>query len=85
MLNYNLTLSRIGAITVSPTGLESTCLVFASGLDLFLTHVAPSGKFDILNDDFNFAMLLLTLAALSVAVLFLNHITTASALKTMWA
>lgn len=85
VLNYNQTLERVSGISVTPTALESTCLVFSSGLDIFLTHSAPSGKFDQLNDDFNFAMLLITLVGLTVAVVTLHYLASGAALTALWS
>ena len=64
LLNYNLTVTRVTAIDSSPTLLESTSLVFVSGLDLFFTQAAPSKRFDVLSEDFNRPMLLLSVGAL---------------------
>ncbi|KAF9040068.1 hypothetical protein BJ165DRAFT_1407202 [Panaeolus papilionaceus] len=40
-------------ILTSPSILKSTLLVFAHGLDLFLTRTAPSNTFDVLSEGFN--------------------------------
>lgn len=41
----------------APSAMESTTLLFAHGLDLFYTRLAPSRTFDLLPDDFPFALL----------------------------
>jgi hypothetical protein len=69
---------------VSPTSLESTSLVFASGLDLYFTHVNPSRKFDALNDDFNHTALLVTLAGLVLGSYLLAKAYAQKKLKEMW-
>nr|GMD26961.1 ER membrane protein complex subunit 1-like [Ipomoea batatas] len=56
-----------GIVTV-PEKLESTTLVFAYGVDLFFTQLAPSKTYDSLTDDFSYALLLLTIVALVVAI-----------------
>nr|GMD48424.1 ER membrane protein complex subunit 1-like [Ipomoea batatas] len=56
-----------GIVTV-PAKLESTTLVFAYGVDLFFTQLAPSKTYDSLTDDFSYALLLLTIVALVVAI-----------------
>ncbi|EEF45897.1 catalytic, putative [Ricinus communis] len=56
-----------GIITV-PAKLESTTLVFAYGVDLFFTRIAPSRTYDSLTEDFSYALLLLTIVALVVAI-----------------
>lgn len=57
-------------VITSESGIESTSLVFAYGLDIFGTRVAPSFAFDILGKGFNKISMLLTVAALFVGVLF---------------
>ncbi len=49
--------------------LESTSLVFAYGLDLFSSRIAPSKTFDVLNENFNKAQLVLTIGGLVVAIM----------------
>ncbi|XWS72553.1 hypothetical protein CRYUN_Cryun02cG0049600 [Craigia yunnanensis] len=61
-----------GIITV-PAKLESTTLVFAHGVDLFFTQLAPSRTYDSLTEDFNYALLLITIVAL-VAAIFVTWI-----------
>ena len=51
--------------------LESTSLVFAYGVDIFGTRVAPSAAFDILGKGFNKLSLVITVVALWVGVVIL--------------
>ncbi|GAB2284844.1 hypothetical protein Dimus_019297 [Dionaea muscipula] len=55
-------------IVTVPAKLESTTLVFAYGVDLFFTHLAPSRTFDSLTEDFSYSLLLLTIIALVAAI-----------------
>ena len=55
-------------IITSPALLESTSIVFAYGIDIFGTHVAPSAAFDILGKGFNKLSLVGTVVALAVGV-----------------
>lgn len=57
----------VRGIMASPARLESTSLVFAHGLDVFGTRVAPSSAFDVLGDSFNKVQLVLTVVALTAA------------------
>jgi hypothetical protein len=57
-------------VITSESGIESTSLVFAYGLDIFGTRVAPSFAFDILGKGFNKISMLITVAALFVGVIF---------------
>ena len=69
-LNHNYEVSGVKGVITSESGLESTSLVFAYGLDLFGTRVAPSFAFDVLGKGFNKVQMLLTVVALFVGVLF---------------
>ncbi|XP_022131901.1 ER membrane protein complex subunit 1 isoform X2 [Momordica charantia] len=56
-----------GVVTL-PAKLESTTLAFAYGVDLFFTRITPSRTYDSLTEDFSYALLLLTIVALVVAI-----------------
>ncbi|KAA8525277.1 hypothetical protein F0562_007132 [Nyssa sinensis] len=56
-----------GIVTV-PAKLESTTLVFSYGVDLYFTQLAPSRTYDSLTEDFSYALLLITIVALVVAI-----------------
>ncbi|EPE35026.1 Quinoprotein alcohol dehydrogenase-like protein [Glarea lozoyensis ATCC 20868] len=58
-------------VIASPAILESTSLIFAYGVDVFGTRVAPSAAFDILGKGFNKISLVATVAALWVGVVVL--------------
>jgi hypothetical protein len=59
-------------VITAPALLESTSLVFAYGVDVFGTRVAPSAAFDILGKSFNKLSLVATVAALGVGVVVLG-------------
>lgn len=61
-------------IITAPAIVESTSLVFAFGIDVFGTRVAPSFVFDILGKGFNKVTLIATVAALMGGVLVLGPI-----------
>jgi ER membrane protein complex subunit 1 len=58
-------------VITSPAVLESTSLLFAYGIDVFGTRVAPSAAFDILGKGFNKLSLVATVLALWVGVVVL--------------
>ena len=60
-------MANVKKIVTSPALLDSTSLVFAFGLDMFLTWVTPSGSFDVLSKNFNKAQLVLELV-IAVAI-----------------
>ncbi len=84
VLNYNQTALRVRGLRSGPTGLESTSLVFAFGLDLFYTRVTPSGTFDILKDDFDHWFISLVLVALVAASVISKKLARVRDLKQAW-
>ncbi|TVY89072.1 ER membrane protein complex subunit [Lachnellula willkommii] len=62
-------------VITSPAVLESTSLLFAYGIDIFGTRVAPSAAFDILGKGFNKLSLVGTVLALWVGVVVLAPMT----------
>lgn len=84
IINYNQTLYRIKDIHTAPSGLESTCFVFAHGLDLFYTRVAPSKTFDMLKEDFDYALICLVLGALVVGTVVSKKLAAKKMLKQAW-
>ena len=65
--SHRNTIARPRALLCAPATLESTSLVAAVGLDLYLTRVAPAREFDRLNEDFNYVALLGSIVVLVVA------------------
>jgi len=84
IISYNLTIEKISKIYSMPTRLESTCLVLATGRDLFFTRVMPSKGFDLLNEDFNFSLLLVLIAGLTFLTGFLSKMVKEKNLKAAW-
>lgn len=75
---------NVRRIVTAPALLESTSLVFAYGLDLFHTRVAPSGTFDVLSEDFNKAQLVLTIIALAIAIVVTKPMVQRKRLRERW-
>ncbi|KAF1840186.1 DUF1620-domain-containing protein [Cucurbitaria berberidis CBS 394.84] len=71
-------------VITSESGIESTSLVFAYGLDIFGTRVAPSFAFDILGKGFNKISMMLTVAALFVSVLFVAPLVRRKQINALW-
>lgn len=67
-VTHTLKVEGLRGIVTSPAKLESTTLIFAYGVDLFFTRTAPSKTYDSLTEDFSYALLLLTIAVLLVAI-----------------
>lgn len=84
VLSHNYEVANIRHILTSPSQLESTSLVFAYGLDLFFTRVAPSGTFDVLSDSFNKVQLVLTVCGLAIAIMITKPMVHKKRLRERW-
>ncbi|KAJ3711601.1 DUF1620-domain-containing protein [Lentinula raphanica] len=84
VISHNYDVARVRSITTSPALLESTSLVFAYGLDLFLTRVAPSNTFDVLNESFNKLQLVLTVMGLAAAIFVTRPMVRRKKLREKW-
>ncbi|GLI60547.1 hypothetical protein VaNZ11_002704 [Volvox africanus] len=74
----------IRGVNVEPTRLESTCLMFVHGVDLFYTRLAPAKGFDSLEDDFNYALLLAALVGLTGGAVILQYMAKQTSLNQKW-
>jgi len=83
-LTHKYEVLGIEDIITSESGIESTSLVFAYGLDIFGTRVAPSFSFDILGKGFNKISMLMTVVGLFVGVLFVAPLVKRKQINTMW-
>jgi hypothetical protein len=81
---YDKQVMGLKAVLTAATGLESTSLVFAHGIDLFHTRLAPAKNFDSLNDDFSYALLVISLLGLMVAAMAVNYMAARAQLKQKW-
>lgn len=68
VLSHKREVAGVKDVITTPALLESTSLVFAYGVDIFGTRVAPSAAFDILGKGFNRLSLVSTVAALALGV-----------------
>lgn len=83
-VSHRLRIAGVRGILASPTMLESTSQIFAYGLDLFGSSVSPSGRFDVLSQDFNVAQLVATTLALLGATAILKPIVQRKKLHERW-
>ena len=84
VLNYNQTVQQMQNVFVTASGLESTCLVLATGLDVFFSHAMPSNKFDALSEDFPTSVLATSLAGLTVLVYGIREYSKDKVLRRLW-
>ncbi|KYK58113.1 DUF1620-domain-containing protein [Drechmeria coniospora] len=72
MLSHERDLLGIAGIEATATLVESTSMLVAYGVDVYVVRVAPSGVFDILGKSFGKATLVATVMALLGGVMFLT-------------
>lgn len=77
-------IARLRRIDTAPAILESSSLVFAHGLDTFFIRLQPSKGFDMVPDDFPYALLVLMVVGLSVALVALRAVIQRKTLKMKW-
>ena len=71
-------------IVTAPAVLESTSHVFAHGLDQFYTRVQPAATFDLLAEDFPYALLVLLVAAMIIGSMALRLMASRTVIKAKW-
>jgi len=81
---YHRQVSALRGVTVAPAGLESVCLLFARGSDLFATRLAPAKHFDALEPDFNYVLLVAALAALAAGAAFARFSSRRAVVRAKW-
>ena len=84
MLLIFLAVANIRTIHTAGSGLESTCLVFAYGLDLYWTRVTPSRMFDVLKEDFDYWFIVGTLAVLVLVTIVSQRLAAIKMLRQAW-
>ncbi|XP_058467728.1 ER membrane protein complex subunit 1 isoform X2 [Malaya genurostris] len=84
IINYNQTIANMKGIYTAPSGLESSCLVFAHGLDVFVTRVAPSKTFDLLKEDFDYFLITVVLVLLTSTSYIVKLFASKKAIKQAW-
>ncbi|EJT97132.1 DUF1620-domain-containing protein [Dacryopinax primogenitus] len=83
-VSQNLHIMGISSLSTTPTALESTSLLLASGLDIFLARLSPSSTFDILGENFNKTQLILTVLGLLVAIVIVKPIVESKKVRQRW-
>ncbi|GAA98920.1 hypothetical protein E5Q_05608 [Mixia osmundae IAM 14324] len=84
IVSQSLRALGIARIQSVPTRLESTVIFLATGLDLCIGSVSPSGKFDILSPDFNKVQLVLTSLGLLGGIGFARPTLKQRTLRARW-
>ena len=82
--NYNQSLTRISNMYTVASGLESTSLLFVTGLDIYFSRVWPSKMFDMLKEDFDYAFIILITVGLATATYVLRYLVQRKEVKKAW-
>uniref|UniRef100_A0A913HHW1 ER membrane protein complex subunit 1 n=1 Tax=Strongyloides stercoralis TaxID=6248 RepID=A0A913HHW1_STRER len=80
----NNTVLQIRQISSHSAGLESVSHIFAFGKDLYCTYIYPSGKFDMLHDDFNYHLIIIILVSLVLGSILTRYKANYHSLKQSW-
>mmetsp|Transcript_70430 Transcript_70430/g.223153 ORF Transcript_70430/g.223153 Transcript_70430/m.223153 type:complete len:981 (-) Transcript_70430:53-2995(-) len=83
-VTYGNQVAQLRGITTAPARLESTCLMLAYGLDLFYAVTTPARTFDLLDEDFSYALLVLTIGGLAVAAFVTGDMVRRQELAKKW-
>nr|AAZ14939.1 conserved hypothetical protein [Coprinellus disseminatus] len=84
VISHTYDVAGVRQVATAPALLESTSLVFAFGLDMFLSRVAPSGTSDVLSQSFNKAQLVLTITGLAIAIVVTRPMVQRKRLREKW-
>eukprot|EP00164_Ancoracysta_twista_P006603 GFYU01009223.1.p1 GENE.GFYU01009223.1~~GFYU01009223.1.p1 ORF type:complete len:973 (-),score=330.11 GFYU01009223.1:216-3134(-) len=84
MLSYNRTVEKMRGIQTAPALLESACITLTYGLDLFYNRVMPSKSYDVLNDDFNYALLSVGLGVIVMANYVVKYLADKREVSNLW-
>jgi len=83
-LNGDYDLKDLRDLDISETTFESTAVVFAYGKDLFWCKVTPDKMFDMLNDDFNYLLLIAIAVGITVATFVAMKVGSSKEAKNRW-
>lgn len=83
--SYDTQVLGIQHIVAAPAELESTTHVLAWGLDTYYVLLRPSKGFDMLGEDFSFALLTIALVSLLGSVVFVHQLVKKQKVKAKWS
>ncbi|CAL8071729.1 unnamed protein product [Calicophoron daubneyi] len=85
VISYNQSVLGVRSVRTAMTGLESTSLVFAYGLDIFFTRVAPSQTYDLLKEDFDYTAIATVTLGMIVASVVTHKLAARRAVFRAWS
>jgi len=83
-LTHTHSVGQVRGMISSPSGLESTSLVFCYGLDLFFTPVQSAKAYDVLSPGFNYLVLYLSVGIVVVLWAVTSYFASRKALQERW-
>lgn len=85
IINYYSTIARVHHVKTSPSALESSSIVWLSGLDSFVRLIAQKGQsFDRLSHDYSFLQIGTICIALGLATYLLKSVSKRKELREKW-
>jgi hypothetical protein len=84
VLTYYNPMTQVHGIISSPTGLESTALIFSYGLDLFFTPVQTAKAYDVLSPGFNYGLLYASVGTVVVGLIVTSFLGSYKQLNERW-
>ena len=76
--------ARLRGVVTAPANLESTVLCLAHGLDTYFTRMHPSRSYDLLDEEFSFLLLLVTIGALAAAAMVTEGLASKADINRRW-
>mmetsp|Transcript_84401 Transcript_84401/g.176661 ORF Transcript_84401/g.176661 Transcript_84401/m.176661 type:complete len:1037 (+) Transcript_84401:1-3111(+) len=83
-LTHSHPMPKVRGIISSPSGLESTSMVFSYGLDLFFVPVQSAKAYDVLSPGFNYVLLYLSVAVVVALWASTSYLASRKALQDRW-
>lgn len=84
-VNYFQSIQGFKSLNIALSGLESTCLLFATAEhDFFWTRIQPSGAFDVLKDDFDHFMIVIILIGFFIGTYACKRFAQLKVLNRLW-
>ncbi|KAJ9469134.1 ER membrane protein complex subunit 1 [Diplonema papillatum] len=85
VISYNSTVLLSDKILTFPTKLESTSLMLVLGNDIYFTRVTAGKPFDMLNEDFGYIPLVLTVASVTLVTFVSAALSSRKQLTMQWS
>ena len=81
---YDHSIAGVNSIEVAPAMLESTVHVVAWGRDMYYVLMQPSQGFDMLDSEFSYSMLSISLIVMTVSVIVMGRLVSHARVNVKW-